>query len=140
MAEEGFSQVFVDQMSPDIVAVTRHSPTTHQSVILIAHTVFNYPHPNAGPTFVRPLRFEGVLEEVILEAELCMKGDKPYDRPIPHQKNPNVLNGFTQFQLTLREHIPLSKSQIFRTAPQVEGNITQLEIINLRPGSVVAIR
>ncbi|KAM7344638.1 glycogen debranching enzyme isoform 4-T5 [Cochliomyia hominivorax] len=140
LAEEGFTQVYVDQMSPDIVAITRHSPTTHQSVILIAHTVFNYPHPNAGSTFVRPLRFEGCLEEIILEAELCMKGDKPFDRPVPHQKNPNVLNGFNQFQLTLREHIPLSKSQIFRIQPYIDGSVTQLEIVNLKPGSVVAIR
>lgn len=140
LAEEGFNQVFVDQMNPDIVAITRHSPTTHQSVILIAHTVFGYPHPNAGPTFVRPLRFEGCLEEIILEADLTMKGDKPFDRPAPHQKNTNVLNGFNQFQLTLREHIPLSKSQIFRIVPYIDGNITQLEIVNLKPGSVVAIR
>ncbi|TMW40258.1 hypothetical protein DOY81_014661, partial [Sarcophaga bullata] len=68
LAEEGFSQVFVDQMNPDIVAITRHNPTTHQSVILIAHTVFGYPHPHAGPTFVRPLRFGGLSEEIIFRS------------------------------------------------------------------------
>lgn len=73
LADEGFSQVYVDQMSPDIVAITRHSPTTHQSVILVAHTAFGYPDPSAGPTGVRPLRFEGVLDEIILEAELTHK-------------------------------------------------------------------
>lgn len=73
LAEKGFSQVYVDQMHPDIVAVTRHSPTTHQSVILVAHTSFSYPQPNAGPTGVRPLRFEGSLDEIILEAELTHK-------------------------------------------------------------------
>uniref|UniRef100_A0A1I8PA84 Glycogen debranching enzyme n=1 Tax=Stomoxys calcitrans TaxID=35570 RepID=A0A1I8PA84_STOCA len=140
LAEEGFSQVFVDQMDPNIVAVTRHSPKTHQSVILVAHTAFGYPHPNAGPTFVRPLRFEGSLDEIILEAELVMKSDKPFDRPVPFTKDPKVLNGYQQFQLKLREHIPLEKSQVFRPQISVDGNVTQLELINLRPGSVVAIR
>lgn len=132
--------MFVDQMDPNIVAITRHSPTTHQSVILVAHTVFGYPHPNAGPTFVRPLRFEGCLDEIILEAEFEMKSDKPFDRPAPFKQDPKVLNGFQQFQLKLREHIPLKQSQIFRPQAAIDGNVTQLEIINLKPGSVVAIR
>lgn len=60
-------------MHPDIVAVTRHSPQTHQSVILVAHTSFSYPDSKAKPTGVRPLRFEGNLDEIILECELTHK-------------------------------------------------------------------
>lgn len=73
LAEEGFDQVYVDQMDPNVVAVTRHCPQTHQSVILVAHTSFAYPEPNAGPTAVRPLRFEGSLEDIILEADISHK-------------------------------------------------------------------
>lgn len=73
LADEGFDQVYVDQMTPDVVAVTRHSPTTHQSVILVAHTAFASPDPMAGATGVRPLRFEGNLDEIILEADLTHK-------------------------------------------------------------------
>jgi len=140
LAEEGFSQVYVDQMDPNVVAVTRHSPSTHQSVILVAHTAFGYPSPNAGPTGIRPLRFEGVLDEIILEASLTMQSDKPFDRPAPFKKDPNVINGFTQFQLSLQEHIPLAKSTVFQTQAFVDGNNTQLNFTNLRPGTVVAIR
>lgn len=70
-----FPKVYVDQMHRDIVAITRHSPETHQSVILVAHTAFCYPDPTAGPTGVRSLRFEGSLDEIILEAELTHKYD-----------------------------------------------------------------
>lgn len=73
LAEQGFNQVFVDQMHPDIVAVTRHNPVSHQSVILVAHTSFSHPHEKAGPTGVRPLIFEGSLDEIILEAALTHK-------------------------------------------------------------------
>lgn len=140
LAEEGFNQVYVDQMDTNIVAVTRHSPTTHESVILVAHTAFGYPHPNAGPTGVRSLRFEGTLNEIILEADISMKSDKPFDRPGPFKKDPNYINGFSQFKLNLREHIPLDKSKIFRATAHVDGNVTQLDFENLYPGSVVAIR
>lgn len=73
LADQGYSQVFVDQMHPDVVAVTRHNPTNHKSVILVAHTSFSRPYPNAGPTGIRPLLFEGTLDEIILEAELTHK-------------------------------------------------------------------
>lgn len=73
LAENGFYQVFVDQMNPDIVAVTRHNPATHESVILVAHTCFDNPNTNAEPTAVRSLQFEGSLREIILEAELTHK-------------------------------------------------------------------
>lgn len=73
LAENGYSQVFVDQMHPDVVAVTRHNPKTHKSVILVAHTSFGIPNPNASSTGVRPLQFEGSPDEIILEAELIHK-------------------------------------------------------------------
>ena len=40
LAREGFSEVFVDQMSRDVVAITRHCPTDRRSVIMVAYTHF----------------------------------------------------------------------------------------------------
>lgn len=73
LVQEGLNQVYVDQMDVNIVAVTRHSPDNHQTVILVAHTSFQNPEPNAGPSSVRPLVFEGDLDEIIFEAELTHK-------------------------------------------------------------------
>lgn len=72
LGRQKFSQVFVDQMDPDVVAVTRHSPSTHESVVLVAFTAFKHPDSNANDLrrHVRPLRVEGVVEEIILEASL----------------------------------------------------------------------
>lgn len=127
-------------MDPNIVAVTRHSPTTHKSVILVAHTSFSCPDPTAGPTKVRPLRFEGNIDEIILEAEVTHKSGKPFDKPFLYKRNDKLINGLTEYNLELREHIPLSQSKIFKQTPIIDGNITQLDFTNLRPGSVVAIR
>ena len=59
-------------MDSDVVAVTRHSPTTHDSVILVAFTAFKHPDSNANDLrrHVKPLRVEGVIEEIIFEASL----------------------------------------------------------------------
>lgn len=54
------------------MAVTRHSPTSHESVILIAFTAFKHPDSNAHDLrrHIKPLRVEGIVEEIILEASL----------------------------------------------------------------------
>uniref|UniRef100_A0A1A9VSP7 4-alpha-glucanotransferase n=1 Tax=Glossina austeni TaxID=7395 RepID=A0A1A9VSP7_GLOAU len=140
LAEKGFTQVFVDQMDPNIVAVTRHSPRTHESVILVAHTAFSYPHASAGPTYVRPLCFEGKLDEIVLEAQFYMKSEKPFERPQPFERHPDVINGYQRFQLILSEHIPLNKSKIFRHKSTAEEHLTKLDFENLKPGCVVVIK
>lgn len=65
-------------MDSDVVAVTRHSPSTHDSVVLVAFTAFKHPDPNANDLrrYIKPLRVEGVVEEIILEASLSHSGTK----------------------------------------------------------------
>ena len=41
LSNEGFSQLFVDQMSEDVVAVTRHCPNDHRSVVTVVSTAFH---------------------------------------------------------------------------------------------------
>ena len=41
MSKEGFSQLFVDQMSEDVVGVTRHCPQDHRSVVTVVSTAFH---------------------------------------------------------------------------------------------------
>lgn len=36
----GYTELFVDQYNPDVVAITRHNPVTRESVLLISHTCF----------------------------------------------------------------------------------------------------
>lgn len=69
---EGYNQVYVDQMDSDVVAVTRHNPETHTSYVLVAFTAFSHPDVNASnyQRNIKPLRVEGVLDEIFLEASL----------------------------------------------------------------------
>ena len=60
----------MDQMSYDIVAVTRHCPENHATVVLVAHTAFSKPPPHMVPTTenkhiqtfgIKPLHVEGTV-------------------------------------------------------------------------------
>jgi glycogen debranching enzyme len=63
-------------MDPDVVAVTRHCPDTHQSYVLVAFTAFSHPPEDAAyqQRGMKPLRVEGVLDEIVLEATLDRVG------------------------------------------------------------------
>lgn len=140
LGHEGFSEVYVDQMNPDIVAVTRQNPVTHESFILIAHNAFGYPDANAGATYVRPLTFEGKFVEIYLEAEIRSRREQPYARPSEFIKNSSYINGLTEYDIKIRKNIQLNDSKIFRNNATIHGNTTQLDFVNLRPGSVVIVR
>lgn len=146
LGQQKFSQVFVDQMDSDIVAVTRHSPTTHDSVILVAFTAFKHPDPNANDLrrYVKPLRVEGVMEEIILEASLshieAKNGTSPFHYPEKYVQDKNYINGLSEYALRLKEHIQICDSEILEKVDSGDPKITQLNFVNFQPGSVVAIR
>lgn len=138
---QGFNQVFVDQMNPDIVGITRQNPITHESFILVAHTAFGYPDPNAGATYVRPLTFEGKFEEIYFEFEIQSRKNKPpFSRPSDFKKDSSFINGLEEYEVNIKRNIQLRDSNIFNKAPTIRGESTQLDFVNLKPGSVVVVR
>lgn len=65
---------------------------------------------------------------------------KPFDRPYNFEQNPKYINGLSEYELKISEHITLNQSNIFKRSSVQDGNVTQLEFEHLRPGTVVAIR
>ncbi|KAG8039804.1 hypothetical protein G9C98_000533 [Cotesia typhae] len=145
LGNEGFSQVFVDQMDPDIVAVTRHSPKTHETVVLVAFSAFHHPDSNATDLrrHVRPLRVEGIVKEIIFEARLVYQNEgknTPFKYPDGHVKNSEYINGLENYVVDIREHIQISESKIVEKTESGDLKITQLNFVNFQPGSVIAVR
>ncbi|CAG9829289.1 unnamed protein product [Diabrotica balteata] len=146
LGKQGFNQVYVDQMDSDIVAVTRHCPVTHQSYILVAFTAFGHPNEDAGDhqRGIKPLRFEGNLDEIVLEATLShikhKSGGSKYTKWHPFIKDSKWINGLPDYQVSVKEHIQVPDSDIFEKVDSGTKNVTQLNFKNFKPGSVVVIK
>ena len=54
-----FQQIFVDQLCGDVIAVTRHNPQTHNSVVLIARMVWSKHHNIHDVAHFRPVEVQG---------------------------------------------------------------------------------
>ena len=138
------SQIYVDQVTEEIVAVTRHCPSTHQSMILMAHTAFWHPEEWAVPTeskphthyaHVPPLTVPGVVKEVVLEARLIRR-----DQPGEFEKHQYAINGLQSHVLDMRTHIQLGESEFCHLASGSNGNTQEVVFSEFPPGSIIVFR
>ena len=137
----------MDQVTEEIVAVTRHSPSTHQSVILMAHTAFSPPQSWAVPTTSRPetnfthvppLTVPGRVSEIVLEARLLKKdGD---GEGAEFQKSERVLNGLVDHVVDMRKNISLGESRMCRLAGEEGGSTQEVVFTDFCPGSIIIFR
>ncbi|CAL8398012.1 unnamed protein product [Arctogadus glacialis] len=139
LAEQGFTQVYVDQVDEDIVAVTRHCPSTHQSVVAVARTAFRDPHTHPYSLHAPPMFIPGRIEEVVLEARTVQRSGLD-----SFVKDGRSINGLVDFTVELQEHIQLKDSAVVRLADASDQGSSEFaqEIVfeKLSPGSVIVFR
>ncbi|MBV95957.1 Glycogen debranching enzyme, partial [Eschrichtius robustus] len=135
LGAKGFIQVYVDQVDEDIVAVTRHSPSIHQSVVSVSRTAFRNPKTSFYSKEVPQMCIPGKIEEVVLEARTVERNTEPY------RKDANSINGLPNVTVEIREHIQLNESKIVKQAGITTKGpnefIQEIEFENLSPGSVI---
>ncbi|XP_040216109.1 glycogen debranching enzyme isoform X1 [Rana temporaria] len=138
LAANGFIQVYVDQVDEDIVAVTRHCPHTHQSVVAVSRTAFKDPKTSFYSKEVPQMCIPGKIEEVILEARTVEQKCEPY------KQDANTINGLPQYTVDIKEHIQLKDSKIVRQAGVATKGpneyVQEIDFENLTPGSVIVFR
>ena len=134
----------MDQVTEEIVAVTRHCPSTHQSVILMAHTAYSHPQPWAVPTqsspntryeHVPPLTVPGQVSEIMLEARLLKKDGEEAE----FQRSERVINGLTHQVVDMRTGISLGESHMCRLAEE-GGSTQEVVFTDFCPGSIIIFR
>lgn len=134
LGKSGFNQVYVDQLDSDVVSVTRHSPSTHQSIVLIARTSFSFPHdPNNDGTYIKTVNLPGIIEDVLFEMKMVHKDSSEYRR---HQEH---INGLPNYQMQITEKIKAEQSKMIFVS-HVDDNGTQINFKNFTPSSVIAFR
>ncbi|XP_028588602.2 glycogen debranching enzyme isoform X2 [Podarcis muralis] len=133
-----FNQVYVDQVDEDIVAVTRHCPNTHQSVVAVSRTAFRDPKTSFYSQEVPQMCIPGKIEEVVLEARTIERSAPPY------KKDERSINGLPDYTVELREHIQLKESKIIKQASIATKGpnefVQEIEFEKLTPGSVIIFR
>lgn len=128
-------QIFVDQLCHDTVAVTRHNPETHRSVVLVARTCFS-PQSRNSASYIPPLHlpgtlfshssfnvigansFLGLVDEILFEANLTrpLKGDSGSSsggheikslrrKKFSSDADQKFLLGLSEYRFNVQEHI-----------------------------------
>ncbi|XP_029473325.1 glycogen debranching enzyme [Rhinatrema bivittatum] len=138
LGAKGFIQVYVDQVDEDIVAVTRHCPHTHQSVVAVSRTAFRDPKTSFYSKEVPQMYIPGKIEEVVLEARTMERKATPYG------KDASYINGLPEYTVEIREHIQLTESKIVKQVGIATKGpneyVQEIEFENLTPGSVIIFR
>ncbi|XP_060940670.1 glycogen debranching enzyme [Limanda limanda] len=138
LAAQGFIQVYVDQVDADIVAVTRHCPSTHQSVVSVCRTAFWNPKTHQYDDNVPPMFIPGKIEEVVLEARTVERHAGSYKR------DDSYINGMPEYTVEIKEHIPLEESEVVKQAEVTSKGrsefVQEITFQKLTPGSVIAFR
>ncbi|XP_066547874.1 glycogen debranching enzyme isoform X1 [Amia ocellicauda] len=138
LASKGFIQVYVDQVDEDIVAVTRHCPSTHQSVVAVSRTAFRDPKTSVYRSDVPPMCIPGKIEEVVLETRMVERNAGSY------KKDKKNINGMPGYTVEITEHIQLKDSKIVKQAEVTSKGpnefVQEIEFKHLTPGSVIVFR
>ncbi len=111
--------------------MTRHSPSAHQSVILMAHTAFQHHTPSHCP----PLTVPGTFLEIILEACLVNRDSSPEE----FSKHTSTINGLVTHELQMQTHIPISQSRICHMESNGNGS-HEVHFDTLCPGTIIVFR
>lgn len=141
LREEGFTQIYVDQVTTDVIAVTRHNPNTHNSIVLIGRTAFLLPDNPDHTGYIRPLFVAGRVSEVIFEA--CM--DKMCDENCEelYKRDDHVINGLPQstFRLNIRHKLEPAESHFIDISQNDnDDHSTYVNFKKFTAGSVIALR
>uniref|UniRef100_A0A671PH13 Glycogen debranching enzyme n=1 Tax=Sinocyclocheilus anshuiensis TaxID=1608454 RepID=A0A671PH13_9TELE len=118
LAEKGFTQVYVDQLDADTVAVTRHCPT------------FKNPETHQYREHLDPMYIPGKIEEVILEARTVERNAESY------VKDERFINGMLNFMVEIQNLFCGYSGYLSDMSEFVEEILFE----KLTPGSVIAFR
>ncbi|XP_072918859.1 glycogen debranching enzyme [Hemitrygon akajei] len=137
LGAQSFNQVYVDQVDEDIVAVTRHCPNTHHSVVAVSRTAFRDPTKSYYKSELPSMCIPGKIEEIVLEAMTVQR------KTVPYKKDEHFINGLPQYTVDTKEHLQLNESRIIKakvTSKDRSDYVYEITFENFPPGSIIIFR
>jgi len=143
MARTGFSELYVDQLTHDIVAITRHNPRSHQSIVLVAYSAFQ---SQAEKKFFKPMRFPGlVLDQVLFEASLNLS-----QAAAAAPMGGKWIEPAVGCKLYLKSYFPVYESNLVEVlndfsledadVARDKNEGLEIDFVNFKPGDVIAFK
>lgn len=127
-----FWKIFVDQVNEDIVAVTRHNPSTHESVLLIANTCFSISTFKWTPN-CRPIQIADEIIAILFELKTVEV--TPTEKQIDETTNADeIITGLPNFQVECYENVKLDASD----AIEIRNGTIHFKLF--LSGSVIALK
>ncbi|CAF3932255.1 unnamed protein product [Rotaria sordida] len=140
LAQQGFTQLMVDQLSRSVLLITRYNPESDKSVLLIGHTSFF--QASEKWEYISSLSIEGVIDKILFEGSINHPQDKEPVRNF--KKSKEYINGLEQTKIFFHENIFIEQSRcIHLKSPNSPDYIgyRRIEFTNeFRPGSIIALQ
>ncbi|KNC81810.1 hypothetical protein SARC_05895, partial [Sphaeroforma arctica JP610] len=147
MGQDNFCEIYVDQVTPEVLVITRHNPETRESVLLIANSGFNKHYKNSG--YIPPVTVVGKVTSIALEASMSVMArresmhiDKTNtDRAVQRfKKDDKFINGIKDVNVYTAQDVSWDDSKFCTLENTHEGQTVHINASEFRSGSVLIIR
>lgn len=127
---EGCSEIFVDQVTDDIIAITRHNPIDGKSIIMVTRTVYaKEPRPC---DHIRPLEIQGIITRILVESQT-------FGEPKSYEKNTHFINGLSEFGVNINQDCKLDQCTIAKFTSFGDRTKVEFDKTHFKPSSILAI-
>lgn len=128
---EHFSEIFVDQVDADTVAVTRFNPNTLKSIVLVARTAFKPTDFSDSGRHIRSIHIAGRIRSVLFEMQMQGSPDK-------YKKDDFIINGVSDFGGQVRSNLTVEQTSFVKCHFEHDQCRNRIEFVHFQPGSVIA--
>ncbi|CEF61325.1 Glycogen debranching enzyme, metazoa family and Six-hairpin glycosidase-like domain and Glycogen debranching enzyme family and Glycoside hydrolase,catalytic domain and Glycoside hydrolase, superfamily domain-containing protein [Strongyloides ratti] len=125
MAYEGYTEVFADQITDNVVAVTRRNPINNNIIVIITHNSFGQFEWNPQ---AKSIEICGMIDKIIFEIK-TIENTEIEDGKIFENK----INGVSKFTVEIKENLNINESNCLKI---VNENIVEFK--NFPSGSIIA--
>ena len=128
---QNFTEIFVDQVNDDVIAITRHNPLDGRSIVLMARTSFS---GHTQPCHIKPIPIQGQISRILFEAQA-------YGDPNKYERHPTLINGLSSFKTKIfSSNSPAGECKLAKLI-NLDGDRAEMQFNEFQflPSSVLAV-